>query len=192
MTVGYVRVSTVEQNEQRQVEALKAQGVEKWFMEKITGKNTERPKLKEMLNFVRDGDVVVIAEYSRIARSTTDLLRLVDTLHRKGVELVSLKEKLDTSTPQGKFMLTVFAALAELERETILERQREGIAIAKRAGKYTGRKPNRYDEATLHEVLTGIAGKTMTVTAAARRLGVTRATVYNILKRKGSGENDGC
>ena len=184
MIVGYVRVSTAEQNEQRQIEALTEHDVEKWFIEKITGKNTERPKLKEMLNFVREGDVIVIADYSRMARSTTDLLRLVDLLHSKGVELVSLKEKLDTSTPQGKFMLTVFAALAELERETILERQREGIAIAKRAGKYTGRKPNRYDEELLYEVLTGIEGKTMTITAAAKKLGVTRATVYNLLKRK--------
>lgn len=185
MVVGYVRVSTVEQNEQRQIEALKPYKIERWFIEKISGKDMERPKLKEMLNFVREGDVVVISDYSRMARSTTDLLRLVDFLHGKGVGLVSLKEKLDTSTPQGKFMLTVFAALAELERETILERQREGIAIAKQAGKYKGRKPRAYDEKLLNEVLTGIAGKTMTVTKAAKQLNVTRATVYNLLKRKG-------
>ena len=185
MIVGYVRVSTEDQNEQRQIEALKPYEIERWFIEKISGKDTERPNLREMLSFVREGDVIVITDYSRMARSTADLLRIVELLSKKKVELISLKEKLDTSTPQGKFMLTVFGALAELERETILERQREGIAIAKQAGKYKGRKQKTYDEKLLNEVLTGITGKTMTVTKAAKQLNVTRATVYNLLKRKG-------
>lgn len=94
-----------------------------------------------MLDYVRDGDVLVVSEYARLARSSTDLLRIVKELQDKGVEIISLREKLDTTTPEGRFMLTVFAGLSEFEREMIWERQREGIAIAKAAGKYKGGKP---------------------------------------------------
>ncbi len=152
-------------------------------MEKISGKSMDRPKLKEMLNFVRQGDSIVITEYSRMARSASDLLKIVEQLKNKGVVLISLKEHLDTSTPQGRFMLTVFAGLAELERETILERQREGIALAKAHGKYKCRK-SHYNEKLLEEVLLGVQNKTLTVTKASKKLGVTRATIYNLLKRK--------
>ena len=134
MVVGYVRVSSVDQNPERQIEMLKQYQVQKLFTEKISGKNMDRPKLKEMLGFVREGDTIVISEYSRMARSASDLLQIVELLKNKNVILISLKENLNTSTPQGRFMLTVFAGLAELERETILERQREGIAIAKAQG----------------------------------------------------------
>jgi DNA invertase Pin-like site-specific DNA recombinase len=141
MKVGYVRVSTVEQNPARQIEIMKSFGVEKTYTDKISGKDTKRPQFNEMLSFLREGDVLYVESFSRLSRSTRDLLSTVATLTDRGVNLVSDKEKVDTTTPQGRFMLTVFAALSELERENILERQREGVEIAKTEGKYKGRKP---------------------------------------------------
>lgn len=141
MKVGYVRVSTAEQNPARQIELMKSLGVEKIYQEKRSGKNTDRPQFNEMLSFLHDGDTLYVESFSRLSRSTRDLLSTVATLTECGVNLVSNKENFDTSTPQGKFVLTVFAALSEFERESILERQREGIEIAKAEGKYKGRKP---------------------------------------------------
>ena len=139
--IAYVRVSTVEQNEARQTEALQKHNIDKWFTEKVSGKNMKRPKLEAMLDYVREGDTVYIHDLSRLARSTKDLLEIVEQLQAKGVELVSNKENIDTSTPTGKLMLTMIGAIAEFERANLLERQREGIAIAKKEGKYKGRKP---------------------------------------------------
>ncbi len=146
--ISYVRVSSTDQNEARQLKALKDFGhpIHRIFIDKCSGKNADRPELKKMMDYVRDGDVLVVSEYARLARSSADMLRIVNELQAKGVEIISLREQLDTTTPQGRFMLTVFAGLAELERETILERQREGIAIAKAAGKYKGRQPIPIDE----------------------------------------------
>lgn len=140
MQIAYIRVSSISQCEQRQIEAMEKYGIEKWFVEKVSAKDTNRPKLQEMLEFVREGDTVHIHDFSRLARSTKDLLEIVDTLSRKGVTLVSNKESIDTSTPTGKLMLTMIGAINEFERTNLLERQREGIAIAKRNGVYKGRK----------------------------------------------------
>ena len=146
MKVAYVRVSTQEQNEARQIEALEKYGIEKWFTEKISGKNTDRPELQAMLDFVREGDVIYIHDFSRLARSTKDLLEIVEKLDRKKVHLVSNKENVDSSTPTGKLMLTMIGAIAEFERQNLLDRQAEGIAIAKREGKYKGRRPIQIDD----------------------------------------------
>ena len=140
MKVAYVRVSTAEQNEDRQIRALEKYNIEKWFVEKISGKNANRPKLQEMLDFVREGDVIYVHDLSRMARSTLDLLKISKLLKEKGVNLVSNKEAVDTTTPAGKLMFTMVGAIAEFERDVILERQREGIALAKENGKYKGRK----------------------------------------------------
>lgn len=140
MKIGYVRVSAVDQNTARQETALEVQ-VDKLFIDKMSGKNTDRPALKEMLSYVREGDTLIVESISRLARSTKDLLQIIEILTEKGVHFVSLKESIDTASPQGRFMLTVFGAMAELERENILQRQAEGIAIAKKQGKYTGRQP---------------------------------------------------
>ncbi|MGN0708401.1 MAG: recombinase family protein, partial [Faecalibacterium sp.] len=140
MRVAYVRVSTAEQNEARQIEALKQHQIEKWFTEKVSGKSMDRPQLQAMLDFVREGDTVYIHDFSRLARSTRDLLALVEQMQEKHVQLVSNKENLDTSTPTGKLMLTMIAAINEFERQNLLDRQREGIAIAKQKGVYKGRK----------------------------------------------------
>lgn len=139
--IGYVRVSTIDQHEDRQLEALKSLNIDKLFIEKQSAKDTERPQLKAMLDYVRDGDVVYLESFSRLARNTIDLLRLLEELTNKGVGIVSLKERIDTSTASGKLMVTLIGAVATFERDILLERQREGIAIAKAQGKYKGRQP---------------------------------------------------
>ena len=135
MKIGYIRVSTREQNTVRQEQLMETLGVEEVYIDRMSGKNTDRPELKKMLEYVRRGDTVIVESISRFARNTRDLLELVERLTERGVEFVSQKETIDTSTPTGKFMLTVFGAVAELEREYILQRQQEGIAIAKAEGK---------------------------------------------------------
>ena len=120
MKVAYIHVSSAEQNEVRQVEALEKYGIEKWFVEKISGKNTNRPKLKEMLAFVREGDTVHIHDLSRLARSTSDLLIIVENFNSQGINLVSNKENIDSSTPTGKLMLTMIGAINQFERENLL------------------------------------------------------------------------
>ena len=144
--IAYIRVSTVEQNEARQREALQRFDIEKWYVEKASAKDTNRPKLQELLDFVREGDELYIHDFSRIARSTKDLLNICETLDAKGVRLISNKENIDTSNAAGKLMLTILGAIYEFERENLLERQREGISIAKREKRYKGRKSAEVDE----------------------------------------------
>ena len=146
MNIGYVRVSTVEQNEARQLESLKGYDIDRWYTEKVSGKDLNRPELQKMLDFAREGDTIYIHDFSRISRSVKDLLSLIDTLEAKKVHLVSVKESLDTSTPAGGLMLTMIGAINEFERANLLERQREGIAIAKAKGKYKGRKAIEIDK----------------------------------------------
>ena len=153
MKIGYVRVSTEEQNEARQVEALEKLGVEKIYIEKKSGKNLDRPVLQEMLDYIREGDTVYVHDLSRISRSLTDLLNLVELLKKKNVHFISNKEQGDTTTPTGRLFLSIVGAINEFERTNLLERQREGIAIAKRQGKYKGRKPRTLDNvARLYEM----------------------------------------
>ncbi|MBO4393229.1 MAG: recombinase family protein [Spirochaetales bacterium] len=181
MKVAYIRVSTKEQNTARQEEALQGFGIERSFIEKISGKNTDRPQLKAMLDYVREGDTVVVESYSRLARSTYDLLNIVEELNRKNVAFVSLKENVDTSTPQGKLMLTIFAGLAQFERECILQRQAEGIAIAKAEGKYRGRKPIE-KPSQWNDVIKLWKEGEITAVVAQRKLGLTPATFYRKVK----------
>ena len=185
MRVFYVRCSTFEQNEARQLKMAEEQNAEKVFVDKASGKNTDRAAFKEMMAFVRAGDTVVVESISRIARNTRDLLSIVSELTEKGVEFVSLKENIDTTTPQGRFMLTVFGALAELERENILERQREGIEIAKSEGKYKGRKPIDYDEAQMKALCKKWRTGEITATAAMKELGLKPNTFYRRVKEMG-------
>ncbi|WP_312884274.1 recombinase family protein [Clostridium psychrophilum] len=137
--IGYIRVSTVDQNTDRQEIALSELGIQKIFSEKISGKSANRPQLKSMMEYIRDGDILYIESISRLARSTRDLLSIVQQLKDKKVDLVSLEENIDTATPQGRFVLTLFGALSELERESTLKRQREGIAAEHLKGKKFGR-----------------------------------------------------
>ena len=136
----YIRVSTIDQNEARQKEALKPYNIDKWCIDKASGKNTDCPKFKEMMNYIRGGDTIYIKDFSRLSRSTSGLLKIIEMLEKQKINLVSLKENLNTSTPTGKLMLTMVAAINEFERANLLERQREGIEIAKKSGKYKRRK----------------------------------------------------
>lgn len=185
MKVGYIRVSTDEQNTARQYEALAAHGVEQVFEEKKSGKNTDREQLKAMLSFVRAGDTVVVESISRIARNTRDLLDIVEQLTTKGVDFVSLAEQFDSKTPSGRCMLTMFGAMAQLEREYILQRQKEGIAIAKKEGKYKGRKPIEIDETAFKDICDRWRAGELTAVAAADLAGLTKSTFYRRVNKLG-------
>lgn len=179
MRLAYVRVSTAEQNEQRQVEAMKRYDIEKWFIEKVSGKDTNRPKLQELLDFAREGDTIHIHDFSRLARSTKDLLDIVEQLNKKGVHLISNKENIDSSTPTGKLMLTMIGAINEFERTNLLERQREGIAIAKRDGKYKGGKAKTVADFAEH--YSRYKTREITKSALARQLGISRPTLDRLI-----------
>lgn len=185
MKIGYVRVSTEEQNEARQIKALQELGVEKIYMDKQSGKNADRAQLQEMLSFCREGDTIITESISRIARSVVDLLNITAQMQAKKVDFVSLKESIDTSTPQGRFMLTVFGAMAELERENILQRQREGIDIAKAEGKYKGRKPIEIDEKEFRDICHRWRDGYLTGVEAAKKAGLTKCTFYRRVKALG-------
>lgn len=187
MRVGYIRVSTVEQHEDRQVKDLTENAeVSKVFIDKLSGKDTNRPQLNAMIDYVREGDTVVVSEYSRLARSTRDLIDIIETLQNKGVTVISMKEKLDTSTPQGEFMLTVFAGIATLERKLMLQRQREGIAIAKANGKYKGRQSKQKPE-EWERLKALYMSRQITVSEIAKRCDVSRPIVYKWLKETPAG-----
>jgi len=180
MRIAYIRVSTVEQNEQRQIEAMQKYDIEKWFTEKASAKDTNRPKLQELLDFAREGDTVHIHDFSRLARSTKDLLDIVETLNKKGIHLVSNKENIDTATPTGKLMLTMIGAIAEFERQNLLDRQREGIAIAKREGKYKGGKCKEI--AGFLEGYARYKARAITKSALAAELRISRPTLDKLIK----------
>ena len=181
MKIGYIRVSTQEQNTIRQEALMEALGVDEVYIDRMSGKNTNRPELQKMMEYVRRGDTVIVESISRFARNTRDLLELVERLTAKGVEFVSRKEAIDTTTPTGKFMLTVFGAVAELEREYILQRQREGIAIAREQGKYTGRKPIQRPE--FEQVVRDWRSGRITAVEAMRTLHMSKTTFYRKVKR---------
>lgn len=186
MKIGYIRVSSREQNTARQEELMKSLGVEKVYIDRMSGKDTDRPQLQEMMGYVREGDSVTVESISRFARNTKDLLELTEQLSNKRVQFISQKEDIDTDTPAGKFMLTVFGAVAELEREYIRQRQREGIAIAKAQGKYKGRPEKQPED--FGEVYAQWKGKKITATFASRQLGISRSTFYR--KAKAYAEDD--
>ena len=177
MKIGYIRCSTATQNTIRQEALMSELGVDEIFIDKLSGKNTDRPQLQKMLTYVRRGDTVIVSEISRFARNTRDLLDLVDQLTQKEVEFISRKEAIDTTTPTGKFMLTVFAAVAELEREYILSRQAEGIAIAKAQGKYKGKQAKALPPNSDTIIEKWRNGK-ITAVEAMKRLGVSKSTFY--------------
>ena len=169
MKIGYIRITTADQNTARQELLMEQLGVDEVYIDRMSGKNTNRPELQKMMEYVRQGDTVIVESISRFARNTRDLLELVEKLSAKGVEFVSKKEAIDTTTPTGKFMLTVFGAVAELEREYILQRQREGIAIAKDNGVYKGRKPIQPPE--LEKVMVKWRRGESTAAEAVRQMG---------------------
>ena len=178
--IGYARVSTTDQNLETQLEQLQNAGAVKIFKEKISGVKRDRPQLLEMLNYVREGDSIVVTKLDRIARSTKHLLEIVDLIQDKGVEFKVLNINLDTSTPTGKLMLTMLGAIATFEREMMLERQREGIQKAKADGRYKGRKPTA--RAKSKEIL-NLAETGITKQAIADQLEIGVASVYRVLRQ---------
>lgn len=181
MKIAYVRVSTIEQNEARQVEALKKLEIEKWFTEKVSAKDTNRPQLMSMLEFAREGDTIYVHDFSRLARSTSDLLKVIEKLNEKKINLISVKENIDSTTPTGKLMLTMIGAINEFERANLLERQREGIAIAKKEGVYKGRKPITFSNDTFLPKYNKYMARQITKTDFAKDLGISRPTLDKIL-----------
>lgn len=181
MRIAYVRVSTAEQNEQRQIDALAKHDIERWFTEKVSGKDTNRPQLQAMLEFAREGDTIYVHDFSRLARSTADLLQIVELLQRKKIHLVSNKENIDTSTPTGKLMLTMIGAINEFERQNILERQKEGIAIAKERGRFRGRPANQFNMEKVEALYRRYLSREISKEEMARRLGVSRPTLNRLL-----------
>ena len=160
---------------------------EKVFRDVLSGKSTERPGLQEMMNYIRSGDVVYVESISRLARSTRDLLRIIDDFKDKGVEFVSEKESINTTTAQGRFVLTIFAALAELERESILQRQAEGIALAKERGTYKGRLPKKIDEIELDNLLKRWKDGDITQQYICKKLGISRSTLFRRIREHEGG-----
>lgn len=181
--VGYARVSTLEQNVSRQVKALEVE-CDKIFVEKVSAaKTSNRPQFQEMLRYLREGDVLQVTSADRLARSTRDLLDIVQNLKDRGVQVEFLDNPaLNTDTPQGEFMLTILAAVAQLERSIIRERQAEGIAIARAAGKYD-RAPKLSPEQAREVRRLDAMG--VPKTAIARKMGCSRHTIYSVLDRIG-------
>lgn len=179
--IGYARVSAADQNLGRQTKAL--EGCDRVFADKLSGKNTDRAQLQEMLRYVRDGDTLRVTSPDRLARSTRDLLSMVEDLKGRGVAVEFLDNPaLNTDTPQGAFMLTILGAVAELERSVIRERQMEGIALAKAEGRYT-KKPKltvEQIEDARQRVDNGVPKA-----AVARELGISRQTLYTALSGAG-------
>lgn len=180
MKLAYIRVSTEEQNEARQLEAMKQYSIDKFFTEKVSGRTANRPKLQEMLEFAREGDIIHIHDLSRLARNLSDLLNIIETLNAKGIHLISNKENINTNTPTGRLMIAMLGAIYEFERENTLERQREGIAIAKAQGKYLGGKRKavkNFDELYRKYLAREIPSKS----ALAKALNVSRPTLNRII-----------
>ena len=182
--LAYIRVSAVDQNEGRQLEAMKKYNITRNFIEKASGKDTNRPELKALIKYARTGDTVYIESFSRLARDTRDLLNLVDEMDEKGIKVISLKEGLDSSTPNGKLMLTMIGAIATFERDIMLERQKEGIALAKAEGKYKGRKAKELPS-NFNELYQQYISRKITKTKLAEMCNVSRPVLDRLLRQQG-------
>lgn len=192
MRIGYVRVSSLDQNPDRQIEDLKAQQAEKIFMDKVSGKNTDRPELQRMLSFIREGDTLIVHSLDRLARNLADLLTMVQDLTCRGVSVIFLNERLSfeagaAASPTSKLMLSMIGAFAEFERSMIRRRQAEGIALAKERGVYKGR-PRSISDETL-ETVNALVEQGVPLATAAKKVGISRSTVYRYLQMNTSQEN---
>lgn len=180
MLIGYKRVSTQNQKLDRQTDILNEYGVERIFEEKETGTKRERPELNRMLDMLREGDVVIIAELTRLSRSTKDLFEIVETIHNKGAEIKSLKESwLDTTTPQGKLMFTIFAGLSQFERDLIADRTKQGLESAKKRGKVLGR-PNKFNDKK-ETILNMYNSGEFSINDIIKATGISKTSLYRIV-----------
>lgn len=181
MTYGYARVSTEKQNLDRQIDALKKYGIDKLLTEKLTGTTQNRPQFKKLLSIVKKGDVIVIESLSRLGRSSRDLLTLIENFEKEGVTLVSLKEKIDISTPVGKLLVAVLAAQCQFERDCVVERTNEGLAAARARGRVGGR-PTKTSE-DISQAL-DLYKKNCSITEIQKYTGLSRFTIYKYLQIK--------
>lgn len=183
MKIGYARVSTHDQNLDRQIDQLKAAGCEKIFKEKITGTKKERPELDKLLDQLRPGDTIIISELTRLSRSTKDLFELVEVIHSKGSDIKSLKESwLDTTTPQGKLMFTIFAGISQFERDLISQRTKEGLEAARARGRNGGRPAK--DNKQIELALKMYKSMEYSISEITKATGVSKTTLYRYINNK--------
>lgn len=180
MLVGYARVSTLDQNPALQIDALKGAGCEKLFIEKASGASRDRPELKAAIDYVREGDTLVVWKLDRLARSLKQLIETVAILEARGIGLRSLTEAIDTTTAGGRLIFHIFGALAEFERTVIRERTRAGLSAARARGRVGGR-PAKLSVDDVKAAKALLADPTITVADIAKRLGVSPATLYRHL-----------
>lgn len=178
MKIGYVRCSTKDQNPERQEVLMEKLGVEKVYIDMCSGKDMKRPQLQAMLDFMREGDTIIVESFSRLARSTKDLLEITDTMTKKGVEFISQKETIDTKTPAGRMLLTILASISQFERECIRERQQEGIELKKARGEYKGRVPIKIEDAAFESQYKSWRAGIITAKAAMVALNLKPNTFY--------------
>lgn len=178
MKIGYVRCSSVTQNPERQEVLMERLGVDRVYVDMCSGKNMQRPQLQAMLDFMREGDTIIVESFSRLARSTKDLLEITDIMTAKGVEFISQKETIDTKTPAGRMLLTILASISQFERECIRERQQEGIELKKARGEYKGRVPIKIEDADFEEQYKAWRSKIITAKKAMSNLGLKPNTFY--------------
>ena len=177
MLVGYARVSTRDQNHALQVEALKAAGCDRVFMEKASGANRDRPELKAALDYIRAGDTLVVWKLDRLARSVRQLVETAEDLAKREIGLKVITQQIDTANPGGRLVFHMFAAVAEFERELLLERTHAGLASARAANRRGGR-PRALNEAQIRRAKAMLADPMITVDEVAQQLGTTTSTLY--------------
>jgi len=179
--IGYARVSTIEQNLDRQIDAMTENGAERIFTEKATGKKSDRPELMRMMEQLRDGDTVIISELTRLSRSTKDLFTIVEQIQARGANIRSLKETwLDTTTPHGKLMFTIFAGLSQFEADLTAQRTREGLAAARARGRLGGRPKVASDKSGM--AIKMYDSKEFTVDEICKNCSIGKTTLYRLLE----------
>ena len=187
MKIGYARVSTQDQELNRQIDMLMNYGVEKIYKEKITGTKKDRPELNRMKDVLRKGDIVVIESLSRLGRSTKDLLSIIEEWEEQGVKVVSLKEQIDTATPTGKLLLTVLSAICQFERDITVQRTNEGLKAARARGRKGGRP--KADKKAIEKAVKLYEAQTHSIKEITELCGISQATLYRAIKAKKESEN---
>lgn len=189
MKLGYARCSTLDQNLDWQIDALTKEGCDRIFQEKFTGTRKDRPELLRMMDMLREGDTVIICELTRLSRSVKDLFDLVEQVEKAGANIKSLKEPwLDTTTPQGRLLFTIFSGVSQFERELIRERTMEGLASARARGRMGGR-PGK-DKKIVEQALTLYDSKAYSVDEISKTTGISRATLYKYVNLRKENQND--
>lgn len=189
MKLGYARCSTLDQNLDWQIDALMKEGCDRIFQEKFTGTRKDRPELLRMMDMLREGDTVIICELTRLSRSVKDLFDLVEQVEKAGANIKSLKEPwLDTTTPQGRLLFTIFSGVSQFERELIRERTMEGLASARARGRMGGR-PGK-DKKIVEQALTLYDSKAYSVDEISKTTGISRATLYKYINLRKEAQNN--